>query len=222
MPAFLDLLLPPACAACGRAGSILCDPCTASLRAPDPGAFVVADAGALIGDAAVLSLGAFSHAGPMRSALSRLKYAGAARVCVPLAAAAAPALGRLLAISGPRAVLVPVPVHAARRRQRGYNQAELLARALARASTAAMGGRLQVVDALERRAPTERQHRLDRAARLRNLRNAIRVRPGTVVPADIIVVDDILTTAATIEACASALREAGAASVLGFAIAREV
>lgn len=218
MAALIDLLLPPACAACGRAGSILCDRCTAGLRSPDPGAFVVADAGVVIGDAALLAMGAFVHAGPMRAALSRLKYAGAARVCGPLAAAAAPAFRRLLAISGD-AALVPVPIHAARRRQRGYNQAELIARALARRA----GGRgIRVVDALERRAATERQHRLDRAARLRNLRDAFRVRHGVAVPHAVIVVDDILTTAATIEACASVLSEAGAASVYGFALAREV
>lgn len=218
MAALIDLLLPPACAACGRAGSILCDRCTAALRTPDSGAFVVADAGLVLGDAAQLAMGAFVHAGPMRAALSRLKYAGAARVCGPLAAAAASAFRRLLAVSGTDAALVPVPVHAARRRQRGYNQAELIARALARTA----GARLRVVDVLERRAATERQHRLDRAARLRNLRDAFQVRRGVAVPRTVIVIDDILTTAATIEACASVLSEAGAASVYGFALAREV
>jgi ComF family protein len=112
--------------------------------------------------------------------------------------------------------MVPVPVHPARERQRGYNQARLVADALARPRG------MRVMELLERRQATERQHRLDRAARLRNLRDAISVRPGPVVPATIVVVDDILTTSATLEACASVLLAGGARSVYGFAIAREV
>jgi predicted amidophosphoribosyltransferase len=69
---------------------------------------------------------------------------------------------------------------------------------------------------------TERQHRLDRAGRLRNLRDAIGLRTTTAAPAIAIVVDDILTTSATFEACASVLRSAGTREAYGFAIAREV
>jgi predicted amidophosphoribosyltransferase len=79
-----------------------------------------------------------------------------------------------------------------------------------------------MADVLERRRPTKQQHRLDRAARLRNLREAFGVKPGRAPPAAAILVDDILTTSATMEACASALREAGSVRVLGFAIAREL
>ena len=112
--------------------------------------------------------------------------------------------------------LVPVPVHEARLRQRGYNQASLLARALgARAG-------LPVLEVLERRRATARQHGLGKAARLHNLRGAFALRTGAAVPSGLILVDDILTTSATLEACAGVLRSAGAASVFGFAIAREV
>ncbi len=180
------------------------------------GAFVVADAGVALGDALVLGLGAFAYRGPMRRALGQLKYAGAGRVARPLATAAAPTCMRLLDVAGPAAVLVPVPIHPARERQRGYNQAELLARELGRRCE------VPVASVLERRAATERQHRLGRAARLRNLRDAISLRRGVNVPPIAIVVDDILTTAATLEACASVLTEGGAGEVYGFAIAREV
>jgi ComF family protein len=215
MARFLDLLLPPACAACGRAGSILCDRCIATMRAPDSGAFVVADLSVVIGDAMTLGIGALAFDGPVRSVLNRLKYAGASRVAAPLADAAAPAFDRLLAVSGPTLV-VPVPVHVARGRERGYNQAALLAAELARRRG------LSVCGLLERRTPTERQHRLDRAARLRNLRDAISVRADATVPPVTTVIDDILTTSATLEACASVLLDAGAREVFGFAIAREV
>jgi ComF family protein len=214
--ALLDLLLPPACASCGRVGHILCPNCRGSFTRPDAGAFVVADAGVAMGDALALAIGAFAYEGTIRGALGRLKYAGAGRVAQPLAAAAAPALAQLLEISGRSAALVPVPIHPIRERQRGYNQAELLARELGR------HGRVPVMSVLERLAATERQHRLDRASRLRNLRHAITLRQGARTPPVAIVVDDILTTAATLEACASVLCDGGALAVYGFAVAREV
>ena len=112
--------------------------------------------------------------------------------------------------------LVPVPVHAARERQRGYNQAALLADALAGKT------RLAVCDILQRRRATVRHHGLGKAARLHNLRGAFSLRDGVRTPPRVILVDDILTTSATMEARAQVLRDAGATSVYGFAIAREV
>ncbi|HEX7067702.1 MAG TPA: ComF family protein, partial [Candidatus Limnocylindria bacterium] len=139
-----------------------------------------------------------------------LKYSGASRLAPMLARPAAPSLRTLVSISGP-AALVPVPVHAERRRERGYNQAELIARAL---------GPSHLI--LERVRPTTKQHRLDRAARLANLRGAFRVASGVSVPPVAVLVDDIITTTATLEACASVLRETGVEAVYGFAVAREV
>jgi len=215
--ALLDLLMPPACAGCGRSGALLCDAClgrlTAPFRADDR--FVAPDAGVVIGDALSLALAAFAYAGPMRRALAALKYTGASRLAPILARAASPALDALVAISGP-AVLVPVPVHRERQRVRGYNQAELIAREMARAM------RMPSAPVLERVRPTTKQHRLNRAARLANLRDAFRMGPGIRAPRTVILIDDIITTTATLEACATVLREAGASTVYGFAVAREV
>ena len=217
MAALLDLILPPACAGCGRSGALLCPACLASFtpasRSEDR--FVAPDAAIVVGDALVLAVAAFAHAGPMRRALAALKYSGASRLAPILGRAAATALAPLLAVSGP-AVLVPVPVHRERQRSRGYNQAELIARALARTTG------LPIRDLLERVRPTTKQHRLDRAARLANLRGAFASRRGTAQPNAVILVDDIITTTATLEACASVLREAGVEAVYGFAVAREV
>ncbi|HEX6655718.1 MAG TPA: ComF family protein [Candidatus Limnocylindria bacterium] len=162
-----------------------------------------------------IAVTAFAYGGPLRRALAGLKYGGAAKVAAPLGARAARALSRLTVLA-PDAALVPVPVHADRLRQRGYNQAALLAAELGR--RAGMG----VADVLERQRATTQQHRLDRAARLRNLRDAFAVKSGRDPPPLVILVDDILTTSATLEACAAVLRAAGAERVLGFAIAREV
>jgi predicted amidophosphoribosyltransferase len=107
-------------------------------------------------------------------------------------------------------------VHVERRRQRGYNQAALLARHI--------GDELgiQVADVLARSRPTSQQHRLNRVQRLRNLRGAFAVRTGARAPPHVVLVDDILTTSATLEACAAVLQAAGAERVVGVAIAREI
>jgi ComF family protein len=217
LAAVIDALLPPACAACGRVGAILCPLCRAAFRAPSDRAdrFIGADAGVVLGEAVTVALAALAYEGPVRRALGRLKYAGAARVADPLARAALPTLERLVALSGP-ATLVPVPVHPARRRERGYNQAALLAGALAG------GSGLPVAEPLARDRETARQHRLDRGARLANLRDAFVMAPGVRAPPIAIIVDDILTTSATMEACAAALRDGGASAAYGLAIAREV
>ena len=219
MAALLDLILPPACAGCGRAGALLCGACLGAFAPPSrpEDRFVAPNAGIVVGDALILALAAFAHAGPMRRALAALKYSGASRLAPIIAREAAPFLAPLRAIAGP-AVLVPVPVHRERLRTRGYNQAELIAAAVSRTCA------IHTAALLERVRPTEKQHRLDRAARLANLRGAFaalsvaRSRP----PVTAILVDDIITTTATLEACASVLVEAGVRHVYGFAVAREV
>lgn len=177
---------------------------------------MVADAGAIIGDSFALAAVAFAYEGPMRRALAALKYRGVSRLAPILAARARPSFTRLLEISGP-SVLVPVPVHPDRLRERGYNQAELLGRALAGRSP-----RVPVGDLLRRARPTTKQHRLNRAGRLANLREAFVLTPGTSMPRSAVLVDDIVTTSATLEACASVLRGGGVEMVYAFAIAREV
>lgn len=213
----IDVVLPPSCGGCGRYGHLLCDACNAALRpaSSQRDRFLATDAGLVVGESLELARAAFVYDGPMRRALSRLKYGGAARLARPLAESAAPALQDLIALAGTSA-LVPVPVHADRLRQRGYNQAALLAGELARI----VG--LPLTEGLIRQRPTTQQHRLDRVARLRNLREAFALRSGAQLPPTVILVDDILTTSATLEACAAVLRRHGADRVLGFAIAREV
>ncbi|MGH2489242.1 MAG: ComF family protein [Candidatus Limnocylindria bacterium] len=221
--ALLDLVLPPSCAGCGRYGTAICSACRASLRPPGlaSDAFLASDHSVVVGDALILATAAFAHREAAQRILRRLKYGGGRRLAGLLAELALPALSRLLAVSGP-AALVPVPLHRSRQRDRGYNQAELLARELARRTN------LTVWPALVRRRATQRQHGLDRTTRLRNLSQAMElstVRPPAAaheaMPA-VLLVDDILTTGATLEACAVILRAAGVPAVYGFAVAREV
>jgi ComF family protein len=183
--------------------------------------FLAPDPSLVVGDALILGLAAFAHREAAQRILRRLKYGGGRRLAGPLAEMALPALRRLLAVTGP-ATLVPVPLHRSRQRDRGYNQAELLATELGRRAD------LTVWPALVRRRATQRQHGLDRATRLRNLSQAMTL--STVRPPRgqdcgkmaVVLVDDILTTGATLEACAVILRAAGVPAVYGFAVAREV
>jgi ComF family protein len=194
---------------------LLCDACLGALSTPSRAdeRFVGPDAGVAVGDALALAVAAYAYDGPMRRALAALKYMGGSRLAPILARSALGALSLLLDITGP-ATLVPIPVHRVRRRERGYNQAELLARELARSTG------LPWRDVLERSRPTTKQHRLNRAARLHNMRGAFHATAHP--PSTVVLVDDIITTTATLEACASVLHEAGCEAVYGFAIAREV
>jgi ComF family protein len=178
--------------------------------------FLRSDPGLVIGDELEIGMAAFAYEAQMRKALTRLKYGGMPRLARPVAHAAFPALQTVETVVGRATTLVPIPVHASRLRDRGYNQAALLARELGRAV------HRPVAEPLERRRPTEKQHRLNRAARLRNLEGAFAMAPDVRPPVNVILIDDILTTSATFEACARVLRSAGCERVAGFAIAREL
>jgi len=118
-------------------------------------------------------------------------------------------------------LLVPVPVHAERRRRRGYDQAELIATA------AAQTLRLPISPLLERVRATTAQFDLDRRSRATNVTGAFALRPGGPRgPAPlggrwIVLVDDVVTTGATLSACAAPLLDAGAVGVSAVTVARE-
>jgi ComF family protein len=108
-------------------------------------------------------------------------------------------------------LIVPVPLHRWRLWRRGFNQSALLARELAR-----LRGQVVLVDALKRRKATRMLGGLGKAARARALSGAIAVNPRAaerIVGADVVLVDDVITSGATSEACVRALRKAGARRV---------
>lgn len=112
--------------------------------------------------------------------------------------------------------IVPVPLHPLKEREREFNQAERLGRALSAATNIPLNRTV-----LQRITPTATQTRLTREQRAANMRNAFAVRPGTRLEArKIILVDDVFTTGATTSGCAEALRRAGAAEVCVWTVAR--
>jgi ComF family protein len=111
--------------------------------------------------------------------------------------------------------IVPVPLHPARKRERGFNQAELLALELKRAS------RIPVHNVLRRTRYTTTQTQFDRSERMENLRGAFRLRRGCNVQGlRMLLVDDVLTTGSTLSECAAVLKKAGALSVHAATVAR--
>jgi ComF family protein len=156
--------------------------------------------------AAGASLGPYE--GPLRVLLHQLKFAGRRRAAARLAELLLEdeAVRLLVATSD---VLVPVPLHPRRLRERGFNQSALIAEELARGA-----GRSFSPETLARRRDTAPQSGLKAAERRRNVRDAFVVRrPGFVAGRVVTLVDDVVTTGATAQACALALAAAGAAEV---------
>lgn len=215
--AALDLAFPAVCAGCEREGEPLCAACRPSLDAR-----LELRGGTPIGLPADLPFPLLQlewcapFGGPVRAALHQLKYAGERRLAHPLGEAVARRWAR---VGEGATVVVPVPVHADRERQRGYDQAALIA------AVAADALRLPCVRALERVRATVAQFELGRDQRSTNVVGAFHARgPATasaVAGQWVLLVDDVVTTGATLAACAVALEEAGAVAVSAIVVARE-
>lgn len=215
----LDVVYPPRCAGCGHPGAWVCDECEPrarrieSLTCERCGAGHPADE-CLCAEldpalAVVRSVGLYEAW--LRRAIVSFKYEHESD--------RAEHLGALLAtIAVDRwqvDCLVPVPLHPRRLRERGYDQAALLAR------RAGFLQHLPVASALERTRPTPRQVGLSGPERVSNVAGAFAVSPSaTVLGRRILLVDDVLTTGSTLSNCASALADAGADWVGAITLAR--
>jgi ComF family protein len=205
--ALLDFLFPPRCAGCGRRGVWLCPACLAAV--PPLGAPLRRDE-----TRAIDWIGAgFVFSGAIRRAIHRFKYQRERARAEHLGALLVPLLRHLPpAASAPH--LIPVPLAAARLRERGYNQAAELARVIA-----ATGG-LPLDAGLLRTRATRPQVGLDAAARRENVRDAFAWGGGPLPAPQLLLIDDVLTTGATADECAAVLKAAGARWVGLLAVAR--
>lgn len=199
------VLAPPLCVSCGALAPIgrpLCIRCGDTLRwlgheRASPGGVVV--------------WAPLLYEGAARDIVAAVKFRGAVRLlegmAAQIAASAPPELLRA-------AHLVPVPLHPARLRRRGFNQAERLARELG------VRTGMPVLDCLERGGPGSTQVGRGRASRARATGGTFGLRPGAAPPRRALLVDDVVTTGATLAACADALRRLGSERVEAVTYAR--
>jgi ComF family protein len=213
----LDAALPATCVGCGAEGPSLCAGCEPALdaRLDSPAGVAIGLPGDVPAPLLQLEWCAPFH-GVVRDALHAIKYGGEQRLAEPLGRAVA----RRWSVAGAGADLVcHVPVHTDRARQRGYDQADLIAR------RAALHLGLPFAPLLIRQRATTAQFDLDRRDRARNVKGAFVVdprRPPTALEGRwILLVDDVTTTGATLAACAGPLEAAGALGVSAITVARE-
>ena len=186
---FLDLIFPPRCGGCGREGVAWCDACAARVQ-PQPLA--------TLNGMPLVAAGRLD--GPLQQAIHTYKY----RPRPGLASVLGELLWRATAASNLElAALTYIPLHPQRRRERGFNQAERLARALA--------GRLAVpvVGGLTRLRPTPAQVGLSQPERQVNMLGAFEWAATAPPPRGLALVDDVCTTGATLRAAAEAVARAG-------------
>lgn len=226
----IDTVLPPVCAHCGRVGVLICPDCLALFQTiPEPicavcgrmlkqGTSTGSESESLCQTCAsqrpsvAEARAPFLYEEPLSGIIHRLKYDGQFALARPL--------GELLADrwpdwSEPVELIMPVPLHARRERQRGFNQAALLARHL----SDAVGVPLEA-SAVRRARHTRPQVDLNPEERAANVAGAFMTTGHGMVDRHILLVDDVFTTGATMNATAEVLLAAGARRVSAYCVAR--
>jgi len=221
----LDLLFPQWCVGCGKEGELLCHSCRNALPhlvpplcpkcgKPQPSGTLCPSC--IVWQAEIDGIRSpFQFDGVMRQAIHQLKYRNLRALAVPLAKL----LNDYLAINPvPGKVLVPVPLHQKRLRERGYNQSSLLAKELGKLI------KLPVVNncliRMRYAPPQTKTTTVDE--RQSNVANAFICRDRRLKDKQILLMDDVSTSGATLDACAKALKASGATAVWGLVLAREI
>ncbi len=221
----LDLLFPQWCVGCGKEGDFLCYSCRQSLPRimpplcprcgrPQPSGMLCS--GCVSWRAEIDGIRSpFRFDGVIRQAIHQLKYRNLRALALPLAGLQN---DYLITNPVPAEVLVPVPLHQKRLRERGYNQSSLLANELGKLNN------LPVVDGClirQRHAPPQaRTSTVDE--RQSNVAGAFACHDLRLKDRQVLLIDDVSTSGATLDACAAVLKAAGATSVWGLVLAREI
>ena len=221
----LDLLFPRWCVGCGKEGDFICPSCRQSLprimpplcpRCGRPQSSAILCPSCVGWQAEIDGIRSpFRFDGVIRQAIHELKY----RNLRAIAGLFAQWLNDYLTSNPvPGEVLVPVPLHHKRLKERGYNQSSLLAQELVKLTNLPM-----VDDCLIRHRHSPPQARTATVDERRiNVASAFSCRDGRLQGKKVLLIDDVSTSGATLDACARALKEAGAISVWGLVLAREI
>ncbi len=221
----LDLLFPQWCVGCGKEGDFICSSCRRSLprimpllcpRCGKPQPSGILCPGCINWRAEIDGIRSpFQFDGIMRQAIHQLKYKNLRALVEPLAALLN---DYLITNPLPGEVLVPVPLHRKRLRERGYNQSGLLAKELGKLLNLPI-----VDDCLTRQQHAPPQARTSTIEERRNnVAAAFACRDYRLRDKQVLLIDDVSTSGATLDACATALKANGATSVWGLVLAREI
>jgi ComF family protein len=221
---WLDWLLPPRCGGCGALGAWLCAACRGRIRRLEEP--LCPRCGRELEDfrrgcgcrarlrAVTRIRSAAAYEGPLERALHRFKYEGWRALAPALAALLVERWPAPIEVTDPALVLA-VPLHRRRLRERGYNQSLLLATEVRRRWALPAGP-----DRLVRLRDTPPQVGLDRPSRRQNVAGAFDWRGGDLAGRQVLLVDDVATTGSTLEACGRALKAAGAGRIEAVTVAR--
>jgi ComF family protein len=218
-----DVVFPPVCHSCNAClppgDSIACSACLGAIRPVDEWDDAYREAFAKLNEERSVSdfvaAWYFERDGPLRALMHRLKYGGMTSIGVEF--------GRVLgerireAGLGESDVVIPLPLHESRRRERGFNQCEHIARGVS-----AVTGRPLRAGLLRRTRFTPSQTRLGPGERRENVRDAFALRRHAlreIAGRSVLLVDDVVTTGATMRSCAGVLHRAGARAVIACAVA---
>ncbi|MBI2288022.1 MAG: ComF family protein [Chloroflexi bacterium] len=221
----LALLFPQRCVGCGRDGAFICQSCHKSLprlmpplcpRCGRPQASGILCPSCVGWQAEIDGIRSpFRFDGVIRQAVHQLKYRNLRAIAAPLAQLV---VDYLATSTVPAEVLVPVPLHRKRLRERGYNQSGLLAKKIGKLTNLPV-----VEDCLARERYTLPQARTETVEeRHRNIAGAFACRDHSLQDKKVLLINDVATSGATLDACAAALKAGGAASVWGLVLAREI
>ena len=220
----LNTLFPPVCVSCKKEGDFLCLNCIKGLskkkirphyqKAPDPDFHHL--------DGVIYALD-YAKNPQIKAAIKQFKYRFTQELADHFANLISEKIGELNMIKRKKVILIPVPLHKKRLNYRGFNQAEVIARAVVNKLS---NSKAEVIEMLERTRHTKQQAKLDKEARHENLEGAFVLNKFCVQkynPKNLyFIVDDVCTTGTTLEHCTKALKKNGFGKVYGLVIARAI
>ena len=226
----LDLLFPKRCVNCAAVGGFVCEECFRQVKycevqvcpqctEPSIGGFTHPLCRRRLG--AERTLCVFKFEGPIKESISALKYGGVRALAGFMADLAVAAFTEASVSFGTDSLILPVPLHPVKKLERGFNQTEILAKAF--------GQRLSLEvwpDLLVKKKDNPSQTKLDREQRAANVRDAFGVnerdsRPDLLKGRDVVIVDDVFTSGATLRECAKVVKGGGARYVYLLALAKD-
>lgn len=200
----IDILFPKICVGCGEEGNYICEKCSLFLS----------EATSIFGKGNLREVvSVWEYEGLIKKIIFKIKYEGMFDAINELVEKA---FERREPYIPEDMVITFVPMFLKKEKRRGFDQAELIVRKVGEIT-----GR-EVLPLLEKIKDTPSQTELDREERMKNVRNSFQMKKGASCPRDILIVDDVWTSGATMEECARVLRKSGARNIRGFVLARTV